>query len=127
MADRRRYDVPIDDACTPGEARNLRYTVKEGAEGAETNVTDFSDYTEWECYVFPSLEAGGSSQAVRRANATFYVEADDMDVTTEPYVVVPMTAEQTALVDAGFPGHELWVKIDGAWTRVSYGTLPFVA
>jgi len=125
IVDERRYDIPRTEACTPGEARSIRYSVREKTNGVFAAATSFAAYSDWEFYLYDKLGDGGLDQTARQAAAIFYVEAASFTLSA-PYATVPMTEAQTALVNPGMRAHELWVKIGGAWSRVSYGDVPFV-
>ena len=124
--DERRYDIPLKEATAPGEARLIRYSVREKqVAGTFIPAASFATYTEWECYVFDKLGDGGETQAIRRANSIFYVVAADINVGAVPYAIASCTELQTALVKPGMRAHELWAKVNGKWTRLSFGDFPF--
>ena len=126
--DERRYDISWKEATTPGETRLINYTVRE-KQSADvfTNATTFAIYTEWEFYCFDKLGDGGVDQATRQARAIFYVAAASINVVTPPNALVTCPAASTALVIPGMRAHELWAKVSGEWSRLSYGNFPFNA
>lgn len=125
--DERRYDVPLREALTPGEAKLLRYTVREKqTNGTFISAANFGAYTEWEFYCFERLGDGGVDQASRKAAAIFWRAAANISVGTAPYAIVDIVEANTALVTVGVRAHELWAKVNGRWARLSYGDLPFV-
>lgn len=127
--DERRSDIRQREALTPGEGKLIRYTVREKqADGTFVNAPNFTAYTEWEFYCFERLGDGGVSQATRQAAAIFYVVAASIAVGVVPYATVTVSEANTALIadKVGLRAHELWAKVSGVWSRLSYGDLPFV-
>lgn len=125
--DERRYDIPWKEAITPGEYRLLGYTVREKQlNGSFVNASSFGVYTEWEFYAFDKLGDGGNTQASRQAAAIFFVAAASIGVSGPPLATVPLSEANTALILPGMRAHELWAKISGNWSRLSYGDLPVV-
>lgn len=127
--DERRYDVPMREALTPGEARLIRYSVREKqTDGSFLPAANFGAYTEWEFYCLEKLGSAGIDQASRRSGSLFYLTGASINVGTPPYAVVSLDTPDTVLIGAkvGMRAHELWAKVSGSWTRLSYGDLPFV-
>ncbi len=126
IVDERRYDISAKYAIARGEYRSIRYTVREKVGGVWTNVSTFTPFTEWEFYCLDRLGTDKTLTQVGRQTASiFYVAVGAMTLSV-PYVTVPMTELQTAMPSVGTRAHELWVKINGNWSRVSFGDLPFV-
>lgn len=127
--DERRYDVPLKEALTPGEAKLIRYTVREKqTNGTFISAPNFGAYSDWEFYCFERIGDGGVSQVARQTAAIFYLSGASISTGTAPYAIVDVIETNTALVGAkiGMRAHELWAKVNGRWTRLSYGDLPFV-
>ena len=126
--DERRYDFPWKEATTPGETRLVGYTVREKQlDGSFINASTFASYTDWEMYCFEKLGDGGIDQASRQTAAIFYIPIANINVAAPPLALVTCSNAKTALVTPGLRFHELWAKVSGEWTRLSYGDFPFVA
>lgn len=113
-----RYDFKESDNLTPGEARTLRFPVKD-SDGAD--VSSFSGW-EFEFFVLSTLDAADGLTALQ-AGATVYVVNDDMTVSA-PNVDVPMTAADWPA--AGSYAYELWRVDTGNEGRLAFGSFPII-
>ena len=134
LVDARRHDFSLVEASTPGESRSINWIVQERT-GTDANgdpifedVTSFAPYSDWTFYAFKDLKLAGSSAEERAAAAVFTLTVGSgIAVGAVPTIVTTWADEQSANMPPGEKrGYEFWVKVNGEWSRIRYGYLPFV-
>ena len=113
-----RYDFKEADNLTPGEARTLRFPVKNSA-GA--NVSSFSGW-EFEFFVIATLDEADGLTSLRAEAA---VDVENASITASaPNVDVPLTSSDWPV--AGTYAYELWRVDTGNENRLAYGIFPVI-
>lgn len=113
-----RYDFSKDDNLTPGEARTLRFVVKD-SDGAD--VSSFASW-EFEFFVIDTLDEADGLTALRAAASVNVVNGSI--TASAPNADVPMTAADWPA--AGPYSYELWRVDSGNENRLAYGSFPII-
>lgn len=113
-----RYDFKETENLTPGEARTLRFPVKD-ADGAD--VSSFAGW-EFEFFILSTLAEADGLTDLRTEAAVDVVNASI--TATAPNVDVPLTA--AIWPDAGTYVYELWRVDSGNEGRLAYGSFPII-
>ena len=115
-------NVATTDAMAVGEDKVVRYTV---TDDAGVTIDDFTGWT-FAWFLLSSLSSNGTIAQLTAAAKVTKTTGSGIDSSTPPYVDVTLAAADTAALNSGNYGAEIWRTDTGNVRRLSYGAFPIL-